>query len=198
MAKLHFYYAAMNAGKTTTLLQSDYNYRERGMGTLLFTPAIDTRAGVGRIGSRLGIGAEAHAFDDTFDFYDFVGQTIPGHVPTIRCVLLDEAHFLTKKQVHQLADVVDIFKLPVLCYGLRTDFRGVPFEGSQYLLAIAEELTEIKTICHCGKKATMNQRIGPDGRPARDGDVIDIGGNEKYVALCRHHFFEGKARDIGV
>lgn len=188
MAKLHFYYSAMNAGKTTTLLQSDYNYRERGMATALFTPSVDTRSGSGRISSRIGIAADAHIFDEQFDFYAFMQGEISKN-PDLKCVLLDEAHFLTKAQVHQLGAIVDDLKLPVLCYGLRTDFRGTPFEGSQYLLALAEELIEIKTICHCGKKATMNQRMTPDGRPVHDGAVIDIGGNEKYVALCRKHFF---------
>ncbi|MFU8797857.1 MAG: thymidine kinase [Gammaproteobacteria bacterium] len=188
MAKLHFYYSAMNAGKSTTLLQSSYNYRERGMDTLLFIPAIDTRYGGGRIASRLGIEAGAVSFTPDVDLFAYVTQELhkPNH--NIRCILVDEAQFLTKKQVYQLTDIVDELKLPVLAYGLRSDFLGEPFEGSQYLFAWAEELAEIKTICHCGKKATMNRRIDTQGNAIREGNQIAIGGNESYISVCRQHF----------
>ena len=187
MAKLYFYYSSMNAGKTTTLLQSDYNYRERGMETLLFTPRIDTRVAFGHIASRIGLKAEAIPFDGAFDFFETITEIHPAR-PKVRCVLIDEAQFLIKKQVEQLCRVVDQLALPVLAYGLRTDFRGEPFEGSQYLLAWAENLVEIKTICHCGRKAIMIQRIDGQGRPVTEGDQIEIGGNDRYISLCRRHF----------
>jgi thymidine kinase len=190
MAKLHFYYSAMNAGKTTTLLQSNYNYRERGMETLLFIPSIDTRHERGVISSRIGLVAEAHAFETTFDFFDYI-QTV--HMSDlVNCVLIDEAQFLTKHQVLQLTRVVDELKIPVLAYGLRSDFMGEPFEGSKYLLAWADELSEIKTICHCGRKAIMNLRIDASGKILRQGEQIEIGGNELYIALCRKHFMDGE------
>lgn len=191
MAKLYFYYSAMNAGKTTTLLQSSYNYQERGMDTLLFTPLIDDRVAVGKIASRIGLANDAIPFDRAFDFFGYIEKT-QKTVPKLRCVLIDEAHFMTKEQVMQLAQVVDNLKLPVLTYGLRTDFRGEAFEGSQYLLSWAEELTEIKTICHCGSKATMNARIDGQGHIVREGEQVEIGGNERYIALCRKHFVAGK------
>lgn len=186
MAKLHFYYSTMNAGKTTTLLQSDYNYRERGMNTLLFTPKIDTRMAEGVIASRIGLQANAVPFE--------TGMDIAAHVETalaqkpLHCVLIDEAQFLTKAQVWQLTRIVDDFNIPVLAYGLRNDFRGEPFEGSQYLLTWADQLSEIKTICHCGRKANFVLRLNADGNVIEDGDQVMIGGNESYVAVCRQHF----------
>ncbi len=187
MAKLFFYYSAMNAGKTTTLLQSSYNYRERGMNTLLYIPVIDTRYGSGRIVSRIGLASEAIPFERTFDFFKEV-KNQREILPKLACVLIDEAQFLTKQQVTQLCRIVDQLNLPVLTYGLRTDFLGETFEGSHYLLALAEEIIEIKTICHCGRKATMNARIDEQGRRVKEGEQIEIGGNDRYVALCRKHF----------
>ncbi|CAO5680345.1 MAG: Thymidine kinase [Holosporales bacterium] len=185
MAKLYFYYSAMNAGKTTTLLQSNYNYHERGMDTLLYIPAFDDRAGVGMIASRIGLSHEAFPFDADFNFYDDIQKR---KTPKLKCVLIDEAQFLKKEQVQQLCDVVSSIKVPVLTYGLRTDFMAEPFEGSKYLLAWAEELTEIKTICHCGSKATMNARIDQNGQIIKTGEQIQIGGNDRYIALCRKHY----------
>ncbi len=190
MAKLHFYYSAMNAGKTTTLLQSNYNYRERGMETLLFLPAIDTRHAPGVISSRIGLVSDAHAFERAFDFFNYVNEVIKTKL--ISCVLIDEAQFLMKEQVLQLTRIVDELKIPTLTYGLRSDFRGEPFEGSRYLLAWADELSEIKTICHCGKKATMNPRIDKNGVIVREGEQIEIGGNDRYIALCRKHYMNGE------
>lgn len=191
MAKLYFYYSAMNAGKTTTLLQSSYNYQERGMNTLLFTPLIDDRFARGKIASRIGLNNDAIPFDRSFDFFNSI-QDARKATPRLKCILIDEAQFLTKDQVMQLTKVVDELKLPVLTYGLRTDFLGETFEGSRYLLAWAEELTEIKTICHCGSKATMNARIDGQGHVVREGKQIEIGGNDRYVALCRKHFLAGE------
>lgn len=191
MAKLYFYYAAMNAGKSTVLLQSSYNYRERGMQTLLFTPAIDTRAGPGRVKSRIGLEAEATAFDGTDDLLERVRAA---HVrAVVSCVLVDEAQFLSATQVRQLSDVADDLDIPVLCYGLRTDFQGRLFEGSQWLLAWADDLSEIKTICHCGRKATMVLRLDGAGNPVREGAQVEIGGNDRYVSVCRRHFKAGAA-----
>lgn len=190
MAKLHFYYSAMNAGKTTTLLQSNYNYQERGMTTLLFIPAIDTRHSQGIISSRIGLQENAYPFDPDFDFFTYVKGI--SQKTTLSCILIDEAQFLIKDQVTQLTKIVDELKIPVLAYGLRSDFRGEPFEGSQYLLAWAEELTEIKTICFCGRKATMNARMDEKGNLLHEGDQIEIGGNDKYIALCRKHYMRGE------
>ncbi|MBM3467856.1 MAG: thymidine kinase [Alphaproteobacteria bacterium] len=190
MAKLYFYYAAMNAGKTTTLLQSSYNYCERGMDTLLFTPIIDDRYGEGKIASRIGLANDAIPFDRSFNFFDYISK-VQKEMPKLRCILIDEAQFMTKDQVLQSAEVVDHLKLPVLTYGLRTDFLGETFEGSRYLLSWAEELIEIKTICHCGSKATMNARIDEKGKIVRQGEQIEIGGNDRYIALCRKHFISG-------
>lgn len=190
MAKLHFYYSAMNAGKTTTLLQSEYNYRERGMETLLFIPAIDTRRAMGVIASRIGLESKAYPFEKTFNFFDYVNDFIK--TKHISCILIDEAQFLMKDQVLQLTRIVDELKIPTLTYGLRSDFMGEPFEGSRYLLAWADELSEIKTICHCGKKATMNPRIDEEGNIVREGEQIEIGGNDCYIALCRKHFMSGE------
>lgn len=191
MAKLYFYYAAMNAGKSTSLLQSNYNYHERGMDTLIFTPSLDDRACKGTVSSRIGLEAQAIAFDYNFDFFDSVSTKLEAN-PNIKCILIDEAQFLTKQQVKQLAQVTHHCKVPVLCYGLRTDFRGELFEGSQYLLAWAQELIEIKTICHCGNKATMVLRIDKQGQAVREGEQIEIGGNDRYVAVCHKHHDSGE------
>lgn len=180
----------MNAGKTTTLLQSNYNYQERGMKTLLFIPAIDIRHAQGIISSRIGLNAEAHAFEANFNFYDFVKNYIQNI--KISCVLIDEAQFLKKEQVLQLTRIVDELKIPTLAYGLRSDFMGEPFEGSRYLLAWAEDVSEIKTICHCGRKATMNARMDNNGKILREGEQIEIGGNDRYIALCRKHYMNGE------
>jgi thymidine kinase len=189
---VYFYYSAMNAGKSTVLLQSSYNYHERGMRTLLFTPAVDTRAGAGVIKSRIGLEAGAIALPANEDIFAHVKAAHA--VQPVACVLVDEAQFLTRAQVLQLAAVCDRLDVPVLCYGLRTDFQGELFEGSAYLLGLADTLTEIKTICDCGRKATMNLRIDGSGHGLRDGDQTEIGGNDRYVALCRRHFMERSGR----
>lgn len=187
MAKLYFYYSAMNAGKSTVLLQSAHNYKERGMETLLFTPKIDTRHQQGKIHSRIGLDADAVSFDAGFDLYTYTVEQQKKH-PKLTCVLVDEAQFLTQQQVMQLTEIVDKLNLPVLAYGLRSDFRGEPFEGSKYLLVWADNLVEIKTVCHCGKKATMNARIDAQGHIIRTGEQVQIGGNESYMSMCRRHF----------
>jgi thymidine kinase len=193
MAKLYFYYSAMNAGKSTVLLQSSYNYRERGMRTLLFTPAIDHRAGTGRIESRIGLRASATALQTSDNLFNRVRAE---HTTNpVACVLIDEAQFLTSDQVWQAADVADTLEIPVLCYGLRTDFKGNLFPGSATLLALADDLTELKTICHCGRKATMNLRIDATGHAVRDGAQVEIGGNDRYVAMCRRHFKDALTGD---
>lgn len=184
MAKLYFYYSAMNAGKSTTLLQSAYNYEERGMRVLLFTPRLDDRYEVGKITSRIGLSAAAIPFGDDDDFFAAVREAHTAD--PLACVFVDEAQFLSKTQVLQLTQVVDRLGIPVLCYGLRTDFRGEPFEGSKYLLAWAEELVEIKTVCESGRKATMNARLDSEGRRVFEGDVVGIGHN--YVAMSRREF----------
>lgn len=191
MAKLYFYYSAMNAGKTTVLLQSAHNYKEKGMDTLLFTPSIDLRYGLGKISSRIGLHAEAIAFDGNFNLFDYTKKEKQTH-SALQCVLVDEAQFLNKQQVSQLTDIVDELNLPVLAYGLRSDFRGEPFEGSLYLLIWADNLVEIKTICHCGKKAIMNARIDSSGHVVKSGEQIQIGGNERYISVCRKHFKKGE------
>ncbi len=190
MAKLYFYYSAMNAGKTTMLLQSSYNYKERGMDTLLFTPLLDTRNGVGKIASRIGLNSEAVVFDKNFNFFDYCKYQKQSNAK-LACILIDEAQFLTKAQALQLTDVVDHLNIPVLAYGLRNDFQGEPFEGSMALLVWADNLIEIKTICHCGKKAINNARIDADGNIIKDGSQIFIGDNESYISMCRKHFKEG-------
>ena len=187
MAKLYFYYSAMNAGKTTTLLQSAHNYRERGMRVLIFTPRLDTRGGAGTVASRIGLRAEGLAFERDDDLERRVRADVAAHGP-LGCILVDEAQFLSKAQVWQLSEVVDAMRVPVLCYGLRTDFRGELFEGSQYLLAWADELSEIKTICHSGKKATMTVRVDDNGHAVQDGPQVEIGGNERYVSVSRAEF----------
>ncbi len=192
MAKLYFYYSAMNAGKSTVLLQSSYNYHERGMNTLILAPAIDTRSDAGKVSSRIGIEADAVIFN-TSDNLHGIAQRHAAEQP-IDCVLVDEAQFLTKNQVRQLSDICDIDDIPVLAYGLRTDFQGNLFEGSEHLLAWADSLSEIKTICHCGSKATMVLRIDADGRAIKDGRQVQIGGNDRYMSVCRRHFKEGMSR----
>lgn len=191
MAKLYFYYSAMNAGKSTVLLQSSYNYHERGMSTLLFTPAFDTRFGIGSINSRIGLNAAAVPFDHTLNLFNYTQDHL-AKTDNLRCVLIDEAQFLNKSQVIQLTEIVDELNLPVLAYGLRSDFRAEPFEGSQYLLALADNLIEIKTICHCGRKAIMNMRIDENNQKVTTGAQVEIGGNERYIATCRKHFKLGE------
>jgi thymidine kinase len=187
MAKLYFYYSAMNAGKTTTLLQSAHNYRERGMRVLILTPRLDDRAGSGTVASRIGLKAVGRAFERGDDLDQIIREDVAAH-GRLDCVLVDEAQFLAKAQVWQLSEVVDALRVPVLCYGLRTDFRGELFEGSQYLLAWADELNEIKTICHSGKKATMTVRVDEAGRAVQQGPQVEIGGNERYVSVSRAEF----------
>lgn len=192
MSKVYFYYSAMNAGKSTVLLQSSYNYRERGMRTLLFQPSLDTRAGAGRIRSRIGLDSEAQSLEATDDLFRRV-QVEHSRDP-VACVLIDEAQFLTAAQVRQATDIADKLRVPVLCYGLRTDFQGALFPGSAELLALADNLIELKTICHCGRKATMNLRVGTDGKAVLEGAQVEIGGNDRYVAMCRRHFKEALGR----
>lgn len=189
MAKLFFYYSTMNAGKSTSLLQASYNYAERGMKTMLFTAKLDNRAG-GRIASRIGFGAECLHFESDTDFVRLCQPVKPD------CVLVDEAQFLSKNQVRDLARIVDEFNIPVMCYGLRTDFRGELFPGSAALLAWADTLSELKTICYCGRKATMVVRVSPTGIVERDGQQVEIGGNERYISLCRKHFSESMTSGI--
>jgi thymidine kinase len=194
MAKVYFYYAAMNAGKSTVLLQSSYNYRERGMRTLLFTPSIDTRYGSGRIESRIGLRSGAIALAPADNLFNRV-RTENASQP-VACVLIDEVQFLTPEQIWQVTDVADSLEIPVLCYGLRTDFQGKLFPGSGALLAVADDLIELKTICHCGRKATMNLRTDVAGHAVKEGAQVEIGGNARYLAVCRRHFKEalGTAR----
>ena len=187
MAKLYFYYSAMNAGKTTTLLQSAYNYHERGMRTLILTPALDNRYGEGVVASRIGLKANAVRFGGEEDLLALVQGDIAARGP-LHCVFVDEAQFLSKAQVWQLSDVVDKLNVPVLAYGLRTDFRGELFEGSRYLLAWADNLDEIKTICHTGRKATMVVRVDEQGRAVTEGPQVEIGGNDRYVSVSRAEF----------
>ena len=188
MAKLYFNYSTMNAGKSTVLLQASHNYRERGMKTFLLTAQLDNRAGDGRIASRIGIGEAAETFDENTDLLAVV-QARLAEGPCA-CIFIDEAQFLTKAQVWQLATIVDDLKIPVMCFGLRVDFRGELFPGSAALLALADEMREVRTICHCGRKATMVVRMGPDGSALREGAQVQIGGNETYVSLCRRHWRE--------
>lgn len=187
MAKLYFYYSAMNAGKTTTLLQSAYNYHERGMRTLILTPALDNRYGEGVVASRIGLKANARRIGGDEDLLALVQADIASHGP-LHCVFVDEAQFLTKAQVWQISDVVDKLNVPVLAFGLRTDFRGELFEGSRYLLAWADNLEEIKTICHTGRKATMVVRVDEHGRAVTEGPQVEIGGNDRYVSVSRAEF----------
>ena len=191
MAKLYFYYSAMNAGKSTTLLQSSFNYRERGMNSLVFTAAVDDRFGTGIVKSRIGLKEDAHMFGTETNLFDVIAEEMK--TDPIHCVLVDEAQFLNAEQVDQLAEIADNMSIPVLCYGLRTDFQAVLFPGSKRLLAIADELIELKTICTCGSKATMNLRINEHGMAVNEGDQKEIGGNDRYIALCRKHFLKKKA-----
>ncbi len=192
MAKLYFYYASMNAGKSSTLLQAAFNYRERGMETMLWTAGIDDRAGSGAVASRIGLRADAHRFESGTDIYSAVlDEHRAGH---LACVLIDEAQFLSKAQVWQCARLADEDDIPVLCYGLRTDFQGELFSGSATLLALADALVELKAVCECGRKATMNLRVDEAGNAIRAGDQVEIGGNDQYVALCRRHFLQRLAR----
>ena len=186
MAKLYFYYSTMNAGKSTTLLQSSFNYQERGMHTLLLTAAFDDRFGKGKVASRIGLEQEADLFDEDVNLFQHVIRRNTSK--TVDCVLVDEAQFLSKDQVWQLSEVCDQIGIPVLCYGIRTDFKGELFAGSQWLLAWADELHELKTICHCGKKATMVVRVDENGMALHEGSQVEIGGNDRYVSLCRKHF----------
>ncbi len=188
MAKLYFHYSTMNAGKSTLLLQASYNYRERGMDTYLLTAQFDDRAGGGQITSRIGITETAHTFASGEDLFDKVAKRLA--LGNVACVFVDEAQFLEKQQVWQLARAVDDLKVPIMCYGLRVDFRGELFPGSAALLALADEMREARTICHCGKKATMVVRQDDQGRVQSDGAQVQIGGNETYLSLCRRHWRE--------
>ncbi|KAE8178812.1 thymidine kinase [Photobacterium carnosum] len=188
MAQMYFYYSAMNAGKSTTLLQSSFNYRERGMTPIIFTAAIDDRFGKGKVSSRIGLQEDAELFNSTDDFYQILINF--SNAGKIDCVLIDESQFLTKEQVYQLTEVVDKLDIPVLCYGLRTDFLGELFEGSRYLLSWADKLVELKTICHCGRKANMVIRQDAAGNAIAGGNQVEIGGNDLYVSMCRAHYKE--------
>lgn len=190
MAKLYFYYSSMNAGKSTMLLQSSYNYQERGMETMILVPDLDRRFGEGIVGSRIGLKAKAQIFLPQDDLQKIVQKQLTQQ--SVDCVLVDEAQFLTRQQVRQLSDLCDFEGIPVLAYGLRTDFQGELFEGSRYLLAWADAMIEVKTICHCGRKATFVLRVDADGIAVRDGQQVEIGGNDRYVSVCRRHFKEGK------
>jgi thymidine kinase len=191
MAKLYFYYASMNAGKSTTLLQADFNYRERGMATMLWTAALDNRSDGKPIASRIGLEAGAHLFEPDTDLWARV--TTAHRAEPLHCVLIDEAQFLSREQVWQCARLADEAKIPGLCYGLRTDFQGELFPGSAALLGIADSLVELKAICHCGRKSTMNLRVDVSGAAVKAGAQTEIGGNDRYVALCRKHFTEALA-----
>jgi thymidine kinase len=193
MAKLYFYYASMNAGKSTTLLQAAFNYGERGMQVMLWTAAIDDRPGFGAISSRIGLAGDASRFESDTDIESAV---LSKHAETpLACVLIDEAQFLTKQQVWQAASLADKAGIPVVCYGLRTDFQGELFPGSAALLGIADSLVELKGVCDCGRKATMNLRVDETGKAVVDGAQTEIGGDDRYVAMCRKHFNE--ARGLG-
>ena len=191
MAKLYFYYASMNAGKSALLLQTAFNYRERGMDVSLWTAAVDNRPAFGAINSRIGLTSDAQRFSPETDIAAQVRKEVADRGPSdpqLACVLVDEAQFLTSQQVWQLARLTDRDDIPVICYGLRTDFQGRLFPGSAELLGIADKLVEMKAVCHCGRKATMNQRVDDAGNPVTDGAQTEIGGNERYVAVCRRHF----------
>jgi len=186
MAQLYFYYSVMNAGKSTALLQSSYNYHERGMRTLIYTAEIDNRFGVGKVSSRIGLSSPAKLYNNDTALFDEIKAE--QQMESVHCVLIDESQFLTRAQVKALSDVVDNLDIPVLCYGLRTDFRGELFSGSQYLLAWADKLVELKTVCHCGRKAGMVLRVDENGAPHNEGEQVVIGGNERYVSVCRKHY----------
>ena len=195
MAKLYFYYASMNAGKSTTLLQADFNYRERGMETMLWTAAFDDRAGVGQIASRIGLTAGGHLYDAATDIRHEVEEELKKR--KLHCILVDEAQFLSHAQVVQLCSICDELDIPVLAYGLRTDFQANLFQGSAHLLALADNLVELKGICHCGRKATMNLRVDADGNAVSQGASVEIGGNDRYISLCRRHFMDKLAEASG-
>lgn len=195
MAKLYFNYSTMNAGKSTVLLQASHNYRERGMETYLLTAQIDRRAGPGRIASRIGIGEDADTFREDDNLFDLIAARMKKG--PVSCIFVDEAQFLTPDQVWDLARIVDDLKVPILCYGLRVDFRGQLFPGSAALLALSDEMREVRTICHCGRKATMVIRQDRNGRTIHDGAQVQIGGNETYVSLCRRHWREAMG-DVSV
>ncbi len=186
MAKLYFSYSAMNAGKSTLLLQASYNYGERGMKTLLFTAKLDNRSKSGEISSRIGLAEKAHTFEEKDNLFATIKKIINENL--ISCILIDEAQFLTPKQVWELSDVADKLNIPVMCFGLRTDFQGKLFPGSETLLSIADNLREIRTICECGKKAIMVVRQDENGNVIKEGQQIEIGGNDKYISLCRYHW----------
>jgi len=188
MAKLYFNYSSMNAGKSTMLLQANHNYQERGMSTIIYTSSVDDRYGKKEIVSRIGLKAESNIFSDNTNIYKEVINFNKSN--RVDCVLIDEAQFLNKDQVAQLGQIVDSLDIPVLTFGIRTDFKGNLFEGSEYLLAWADNLKEIKTVCHCGRKATMVLRLDEIGNVIEEGDQIEVGGNEKYVSICRKHFYE--------
>ncbi|MEY2972442.1 MAG: hypothetical protein RI886_219 [Pseudomonadota bacterium] len=188
MAKVHFFYSTMNAGKSTALLQSNYNYNERGMETLLLTPKVDAVANKSMVHSRIGLEAPAIVVDPEMNIFDYVSNLVKER--SIACVLADEAQFFSKDQVRQLCQVSDILNIPAMCYGIRTDFRGELFEGSAELLALADNLVELKTVCDCGRKATMVVRLDSNGNIVKDGAKIQIGGNDSYKVYCRKHFRE--------
>ncbi|EKY3230373.1 thymidine kinase [Cronobacter malonaticus] len=188
MAQLYFYYSAMNAGKSTALLQSSYNYQERGMRTLVYTAEIDDRFGAGKVSSRIGLSSPARLYNVHTSLFDDIRDA--HQEASVHCVLVDESQFLTREQVYALSEVVDKLDIPVLCYGLRTDFRGELFGGSQYLLAWSDKLVELKTVCFCGRKAGMVLRLDHEGRPYNEGEQVVIGGNERYVSVCRKHYKE--------
>jgi len=191
LAKLYFYYASMNAGKSSTLLQAAFNYGERDMRVSLWTAALDDRPGFGAISSRIGLASDAHRFEENTDI---AARVLKDHAEDpVACVLVDEAQFLTQHQVWQCARLADEAGIPVLCYGLRTDFQGELFPGSAALLGIADSLVELKSICKCGRKATMNLRVDAQGKAVRQGAQTEIGGNDRYVALCRRHFRQALA-----
>ena len=188
MAQMYFYYSAMNAGKSTTLLQSSFNYQERGMNPVIFTAALDNRYGTGKVSSRIGLQADAFLFKPETDLFTEIEAL--NNDEKRHCILIDECQFLSKEQVYQLTEVVDKLHIPVLCYGLRTDFLGELFEGSKYLLSWADKLVELKTICHCGRKANMVIRTDEHGKAIAQGEQVAIGGNERYVSVCRQHYKE--------
>lgn len=188
MAKLYFNYSTMNAGKSTILLQASYNYNERGMETYLLTADFDERSGQGQIASRIGIQAKADIYGESSDLFEMIRNRLAKG--PVACILVDEAQWLSEIQVWQLARAVDDLNVPIMCYGLRVDFMGKLFPGSAALLALADEMREVRTICHCGRKATMVVRRGPDGKALKDGPQVQVGGNDTYVSLCRRHWRE--------
>ena len=192
MAQMYFYYSAMNAGKSTTLLQSSFNYQERGMTPVIFTAALDDRYGVGKVSSRIGLQSDAQLFRPDSNLYQEIAAL--HEVEKRHCILIDECQFLSREQVYQLTEVVDKLHIPVLCYGLRTDFQGELFEGSKYLLSWADKLVELKTICHCGRKANMVIRTDEHGVAIKEGDQVASGGNDRYVSVCRQHYKEARGK----